>query len=327
MTYGFFRIFALLFFLKDMNDWLIIVNPNAGSKKGEKDWSVINELLDKSEIRGKVCFTEAKDHATEIVLENIPLGYRKIISVGGDGTMNEIVNGIFHQNKIPSHEFKIGVIPVGTGNDWCKMFHIPTDYVKAIEIIKKDINTLQDVGWVDYKDDNSSVKRYFVNVAGMGFDAEVLKKANEEKEEGKIGKLSYFKNILSNLMKYKSLYSEINIDNNFVSAKMFSLNVGICKYSGNGMMQVPGAIHDDGLFDVTLIRNMSKIEVIRNIKNLYDGSFVKHKKVDVYRGRNIYVNGSKNIRLEVDGEYLGTSPFTFNITHKALKIIVKQQDL
>jgi YegS/Rv2252/BmrU family lipid kinase len=305
-----------------MQDWLIIVNPNAGCKQGLRDWNSIEKEVQKFNINGEVCFTKAKYDAIEIVKEFANKGYRKIIAVGGDGTVNEIVNGIYAFSEKLVDEFTLGVIPIGTGNDWCKMFNIPNDYHKAVEIISVGKEMLQDVGFVEYKEDSKSINRYFVNVAGLGFDAEVLKKSNEEKEKGKFGKFLYFKNLFANLMKFSYLKTELIFNGENRNVNLFSMNLGICKYSGNGMMQVPNAIADDGLFDVTIIKKMSKFDVLKNVKNLYDGSFVKHKQVEVHRTDKITINGTEKLRLEVDGEYIGIAPFQFSIQQKALRIIV-----
>ena len=118
------------------NDWMLIINPNAGSRKAGKDWNKIKTILTDEKISFNSVFTESKTHATELTLKYIKEGYRKFIAFGGDGTFNEIVNGIFIQKEIPTNEFTVGMLPVGTGNDWCRMFNIPIDYHKAIQIIK-----------------------------------------------------------------------------------------------------------------------------------------------------------------------------------------------
>lgn len=305
-----------------MQDWLIIVNPNAGCKQGEKDWEIIKPEIRKSTIKGEVRFTERKFHAIELVKEYAEKGFRKIIAVGGDGTINEVVNGILAFTNDKIDEFTVGVIPIGTGNDWCKMFNIPYNYEHAIKTIEKRKIFLQDVGLVEYYENNENIKRYFVNVAGLGFDAVVLKQANEEKEQGRFSKFLYFKNILTNLMKFTFVKAILDYDDQNRKVDLFSMNIGICKYSGNGMMQVPEAIADDGLFDVTVIKKMSKFEVMLNVKNLYDGSFIKNKHVETFRTNEIRVKDSNRLRLEVDGEYLGTAPFKFTILKKVLRVIV-----
>src|SRR5690554_4197767 len=98
-------------------EWLVLVNPNAGIGKGKKDWGKISQLLDEQGFVYQAVFTERKLHAIELVIENITLGYRKIIVVGGDGTMNEVVNGVFSQQVVPTTAITLGMISIGTGND------------------------------------------------------------------------------------------------------------------------------------------------------------------------------------------------------------------
>ena len=302
--------------------WLIIYNPNAGIKKGEADREKIGQLLEQSELNYKMFFTQSVNHATQLTQDHISKDCKDIIVVGGDGTINEVVNGILKQNKVPVSEIKLGVIPIGVGNDWGKMFDIPNDYEKAINTILNNKITSQDIGLVEYKNGKSGNKRYFVNVAGLGFDAVVLKNANKNKEKGKSGQFVYFKTLFLSLLKYKSLQTKFTIDGNKIHSNLLSANIGICKYSGNGMMQVPNAIHNDGLFDITIIDKMRKFEVIRNVKNLYDGSFIKNKKVLSLKGKNISIDGHPKLFMEADGEFLGTPPFNFSIIPQKLAVLI-----
>jgi diacylglycerol kinase (ATP) len=305
------------------NDWLVIVNPNAGRKKGEKDWFIINEHLIESGLIFESVFTTHKEHAIALASKFIKKGYRNFIVVGGDGTLNEVVNGIFFQKNIPAEEFLIAMIPVGTGNDWCRMFNIPIKYSEAIDVINKGTTFLQDVGRVSYYNSSTQKRRYFVNVAGMGYDAEVAAKTNKDKERGKGGPFSYLKNLFSSLLFYKYTETEIRIDDSPESFKnrTFSVSVGICKYNGGGMKQLPNAVPDDGLLDMTLIRKLGKFTVLKEVKNLYDGSFIKHPKVQTFRGKRFIIDSNPSINLEVDGESLGHSPFIFDTIPLSLKVV------
>jgi diacylglycerol kinase family enzyme len=141
-------------------------------------------------------FTQHRIHAIREARKFVEMGYRNIIVVGGDGTMNETVNGIFTQAKRPTDSVTIGMIPVGTGNDWCRMFGIPDDYRARLILLKKGIHFLQDVAWVNSCRPGWK-KPLFCNMAGMGYDAMVAEKTNKQKDEGKAGPLSYFVNIFS----------------------------------------------------------------------------------------------------------------------------------
>jgi diacylglycerol kinase (ATP) len=305
------------------DDWLVIVNPNAGRKKGEKDWFIINDHLNNSEIVYESVFTTHKEHAIALTTRFIKKGYRNFIIVGGDGTLNEVVNGIFFQKNIPTSEFLIAMIPVGTGNDWCRMFGIPFKYKEAIDLIRQGNTFVQDIGKVTYYNSTTLKRRYFINVAGMGYDAEVAAKTNKDKEKGKSGPFSYLKNLFTSLLFYKYTDTEISLADSSESFKnkSFSISVGICKYNGGGMKQLPKAIPDDGLLDMTLIKKLGKFTVLKEVKNLYDGSFINHPKVQTFQSQSFKIDSNPHINLEVDGESLGHSPFIFELIPKSLRVV------
>jgi diacylglycerol kinase (ATP) len=302
--------------------WLFIVNPNAGSRKGAKDWPEISWFLNEAGLDHVCLLTEHRDHANHLAMEFVEKGFRNIAVVGGDGTMNEVVNGIFMQKRAETSEITLGMIPVGTGNDWSRMFGIPPEYKKAIEILKNKKTFLQDVGKVHYFRKEQPQVRFFMNIAGMGYDALVAKKANLSKEKGKGGPLSYFLSIFSGLVQYKFVDAVIEVDDRQVfKGEIFSMNVGICKYSGGGMIQVPFAVPDDGLFDITLIKKAPKWLVIRYANKLYDGTLVKLDFVNTYKGKSVRIRATGKLYLEADGESLGNSPFIYEILPGSLKIV------
>jgi YegS/Rv2252/BmrU family lipid kinase len=303
------------------DEWLVIVNPNAGQGKGKKDWDKISALLTKFELPCKVYFTEKKLHAIELTKEGIAAGYRKIIAVGGDGTMNEIVNGAFIQTICPTQDIVLGMITVGTGNDWGKMFGIPKDYEEAIRIIKEFKVFIHDTGVIKYYRGTEIEKRYFLNIAGLGFDAVVVKRTNAQKDKGRSGKAVYFYNLLKSLIAYRNTNTEVVIDGQKIMNNTFTISLGIGKYSGGGMRQTPNAIPDDGLFDITIIRKMGKGEIIMNLKKLYDGTILEHPKIKGYTGKNIKIDSDPLIHVEADGESLGHSPVEFQIIPKSIKIV------
>jgi YegS/Rv2252/BmrU family lipid kinase len=302
-------------------EWITIVNPNAGNGKGKKDWYRIADILKKSGIQFKVKPTEKKGQATEFTRELIADGYRKIISVGGDGTLNEIVNGIFTQDSCPSTEIILSVIPVGTGNDWGRMFGIPLVYEGAVQVIKENKLMRHDIGVVSYFNGEASEKSYFINIAGLGFESVVVKKTNKQKEKGMSNKAIYFYNLLSSLISYKKTFADITVDGKSGRAKIFSINVGNGRYCGGGMRQTPDALPDDGLLDVTVIKEMGRIEIIRSLSSLYDGTIMSHPKVDGYRCKSLKVSSDSLLYLEADGESLGHTPAEFSIIPSAVNIV------
>jgi len=302
-------------------EWFAILNPNAGKGKGKKDWSRIADLLNDNGIKFSVKFTEKKEQATEFTRELIAGGYRKIISIGGDGTLNEIVNGIFTQDHCSPSEIILSMIPVGTGNDWGRMFGIPLVYEGSVQVIREEKKMLHDIGVIDYFNGKEEQRRYFLNIAGLGFESVVVRKTNKQKDKGKSSKAIYLLNLLSSLISYRNTPAEITIDGKTSKAKIFSINVGNGRYCGGGMRQTPDAIPDDGLLDITVIKEMGKIEIIRNLHLLYDGTILSHPKVDGYRSTNLKVNSDSLLYLEADGESLGHAPAEFSILPSAVNIV------
>lgn len=303
------------------NRYLVIINPNAGKCRGGEDWEEISSLLKREGLHFDARFTGEKGHAIKLAAEGVNAGYRKIITVGGDGTMNEVLNGVFMNTVCYTTEISLGLIPVGTGNDWGKMYGIPSDYAGAIKIIRENRTMLQDVGLISYYEGKEKKERYFINTAGAGFESAVVKRTNHQKERGHNGRLIYLYNLLITLFSYRNLKVSISADGVKKKARVFSINVGIGKFCGGGMRQTPGAIPDDGLLDVTVITGMGKLEIIRNLKILYNGKILEHPKIEGYRCSNFEVESDSVVYTDVDGELLGHTPATFSIIPLGIEII------
>jgi YegS/Rv2252/BmrU family lipid kinase len=307
--------------MSNNKEWLAIVNPNAGNGKGLRDWHRIAEFMRQVNLSFTVKFTDYKGHAVLLTKEAVIDGCRNIITIGGDGTLNEVVNGIFTTDGSRSTDFTLALIPVGTGNDWGRMFGIPLDYEKAVRIIKNDKQMLHDIGILTYFEGAEKKKRYFINIAGLGFESVVVKRTNYQKDRGRSGKAIYFYNLLMSLLSYKNIRAEIIVDGEKKSADVFSINVGNGKYCGGGMRQTPDALPDDGLLDVTVINGIGKIEIIRSLKMLYDGTILTHPKIDGYKCRNLKVSSDAILLAEADGESLGHTPAEFSIIPSGINII------
>lgn len=303
--------------------WFVIVNPISGSGKGLTDIPLITKLLRESGIVFDMVFTERKYHATELVVGAVNNSYRHIIVVGGDGTLHEVVNGLFIQQKVAPVEVTLAVIAAGTGNDWIRMYGIPPKHTDAIKAIVSGKTFRQDVGRVTYYESKVHQVRYMANMAGMGFDAYVNRQYNNLKEKGIHTSWLYILSMIKAIFKYFSGYYEVIIDGKRAwRGRMFTAAIGIGKYNGGGMRQTPEAISNDGLFDLTIIRRMRNINVLFNIKLLYNGQVYKLPQSKHLRGRNVTVKSKGYATIEVDGEALGEAPFTFETIPEALTVIV-----
>jgi diacylglycerol kinase family enzyme len=178
-----------------------------------------------------------------------------------------------------------------------------------------------DIGMVSYYEGTEKKFRYFINIAGVGFESVVVKRSNIQKDNGRSGKTIYLYNLLISLFSYKNTKAEIVIDGVKLSTDVFSINVGNGRYCGGGMRQTPDAFPNDGLLDVTVIKGVGKIEIIRNLKMLYDGTILNHPKVAGYRCKNIIVSSESLMYTQADGETLGHTPSEFSIKPDSIKVI------
>lgn len=185
------------------HQWFAIVNPVAGNGRGLDEFPRISKLLREQQIHCEAVFSEHKFHAVELTVEAVRRGYRRIIAVGGDGTLHEVVNGLFIQQVVPPSEVLLAVIAVGSGNDWIRMFGIPQNCADAIRAIREEHSFLQDVGVVSYEEAKYRQSRYMVNVAGAGYEAQVVRCFNHLKKKGRRGRWLYTWSVIRSFFRYK----------------------------------------------------------------------------------------------------------------------------
>ncbi|MCF0177919.1 MAG: diacylglycerol kinase family lipid kinase [Bacteroidales bacterium] len=303
--------------------WKVIINGSAGYEKARTDWAVIEKLLADAGLVFSAEWTMEKYHAIEISSKAVAEGFRNFIAVGGDGTMHEVLNGILRQSEIPYSEFKLAVIPIGTGNDWGRYYKMPTDYATVVNMISEGHTISQDVAAVETVKNGKPLKRYMVNIGGIGFDADVCHKYEIFKERGAKGKILYLKGLCSAFFGHINYDMQVKIDGKpYFSGDLFSIALGIGKYSGGGMIQTPEAITDDGLLEVTLIRKVSRLTILRNIKSLFNGTLYSLEPVLHTKAKEVEVSATKAACVEVDGELVGTTPVKLRIMPKAINLVV-----
>ena len=308
--------------------WFVIVNPVAGSGCGLVDFPQISKLLRDNDIVCEPVFTEHKCHATELTVAAVNEGYRNIIVVGGDGTLHEVVNGLFIQKQVAPSEVTVAVIAVGTGNDWIRMYGIPKHYSEAIRAIREGYTFLQDVAEVGYEEAHYRQKRQMANVAGIGFDAAVNHIYQHLKTKGRTGRGIYMWSMARAFFSYKSTGVKIWVDDRLIyNNLLFSIAIGIGKYNGGGMQPLPAAVADDGLLDITMIKPLHWWHVLFRLRRLFNGTIYSIGHVMHAQGRKIRIESSPEIPLEVDGEWLGVSPFEFCVEHRMVRVIVNRDFL
>ena len=299
----------------------VIVNPLSARGKTQFRWESIKSAIKYYFSEFKFIFTEKPNQATDIVRQVLSEGYNLIIGVGGDGTLNEITNGFFSQKekKLISDEASLGIIPSGTGSDFIRFLRIPRDFGKSVELIKNSEKKKIDIGKIIFPERNGeNYSKYFINIADFGLGADVVKNISAV-PESKRGAFSYYSGLLSSIKNYSSKEVEITIDEKYkVSGKYLIGAVANGGVFGGGMIIAPDAKIDDGYFDLVLIKEMNKFEIIKNTPILYRGTIIKNPKVEVFRVKKVEVSSATATDLEYDGEVGGLLPAKFEIVEKAI---------
>ena len=298
------------------NSWFIIANPTSGNRNFSKLWKEIQQLLKNKNLDYSFAFTQFSKHEITLVQNAIKIGFRNIISVGGDGTLHHVVNGIMTQRYVKTSDITISVIPLGTGNDWVKTYNIPKSIKEAIEIIcKKNIIT-QDIGVLK----TVNTVTYFNNVAGIGYDGYVVSKLESLK---KFGSISYLIAGLYGMLFYKKSNFKIKINNKVIKTSCLMTVFGICKYSGGGMQFTEKINTSSGLLNVTIVKNFTLLDLIINLPKLYSGEIVNHKKVATYKTKEIEVSLKKTKPfIQADGELIGVGNVSVTIIEKAIQFVI-----
>lgn len=301
--------------------WFVIVNKDAGTGISNLFWESIRGLLLEEEFIFEYVFTRSKTKLCKALKKAINKGYYNFISIGGDGTAHVVINTILEIDN--NYAFNIGVIPLGTGNDWSKFYNIPkNDIVKAIKILKNGKLVKQDIGLIHLKEENKKV--YFFNIAGVGFDGFICKNI---KEFRKFGFLAYSLTCLFNFIKYKSPKLEISFNNELIKNQTFLFHLGICSYSGGGMRLIKNANPKDGLFNITYIKKIKFTDLLFALKTLFSESVQKNKLLYFHIAKeiNIKVKDKGKSMIQADGEVMKIQDFSITSVQKKIRFIVPKE--
>jgi len=254
--------------------------------------------------------SEHVGHARDLAQSAAQAGYERVVAVGGDGTVCEVASGVAHTPTA------VAVIPAGTGNDCCRNLGIPTDVVLAANLALTGPVHSVDLGEVETPRGTT----HFVNVAGFGFDAQVAWRVNSmPKVVG--GTVPYVLGVLQTLWQYDSPRIRISLDERELEQPVFLVAVGNGASYGGGMRIVPDAVIDDGLFDVCVVGQVSRLEVLRLVPKLYSGGHRGHPAVQFFRCREVRAASASRVRCQADGELAGDLPASFKIHAGGLQCV------
>ena len=296
----------------------VIVNPVAGASTTYRKWPRISRLLRHAGLSFDHEYTEGVGHAIELARAAVGAGYRYVVAVGGDGTVNEVANGIL--NSTAASSTSLGVISTGTGSDFARSVGMPRHYVNACSSLSKGRKSVIDVGVVEYRRNGQLLRRFFVNAAGIGFDAAVVENTERfPKYFG--GTVPYLAGLLRTLLGYRNKSVTLGIGDRAETACVLSVVVANGSYLGGGMHVAPDASFNDSLLDVVVIGDVGKVELLRALPMVYKGTHGDHPKVSMEKAARITVESTERVLVHADGELLGEGPASFWLMPAALSIV------
>jgi len=301
---------------------LTVINPAAAGGKTAKIWSMKSKYFQKKFNNFDEVYTQQSGDAVKIAREAVEENYDYIISVGGDGTVNEIVNGMLSSEK-ESIKTKLIIYPLGTGSDLSRTLNLPHNVQGIIDLIKRGKTKSIKVVEAKFLNNEQQIeKRYFVNIADCGMGAEVAKKLNESKKTID-GSLSYLLKIFQTLINYKNKEIKIEADNKLLyKGKINSAIIAHGNYFGGGIKIAPEADLFKDKLNLVLLKDFSKLGIILNLIKGYKGNHLSHSLVESYFVEEIKITAEEKVELELDGESVGSINAEFKVSKKSVSILL-----
>jgi len=303
--------------------WAIIINPKSGKKKFRQQRKYLFLALKHAGIEFDYRITRFAGHASKIARYFVEKNYKNIMILGGDGTMSEVINGIFSANIEDTSSLKIALIPRGTGNDWGRFWGLTRDYNKSIDVFFKGKTQSIDIGRVEYDMEGINESHFFINSVGLGLDAAVVNLTHRLKAVLGSHSFLYTLALLGAVFTYKAHKVRIFSDERNITNGMFTMNVANGCYSGGGMKQNPNAVPYDGLMDVMMAKKPTIWDIITALLRIFNGKLLEHPVIESFQTQSLLVQCDKAALLEADGIIVnGFSPFKISIIPNAIQMIV-----
>ena len=288
---------------------LFLINPVAGKGTNKELIDDIEKFFINEEVT--IIISEYKGEIEKITREYLNRGYTDFISVGGDGSFSEMINGI-EGNKV-----RIGLIPAGTGNDFSRIIDMPENLIECLKIIKnmKTINI--DSGKINNKK--------FINVACFGIDGQIIKDTEKIKKYIP-GSLAYILSTIKALLFYSYAKLFIEVDGKIYNEEIILVAVGNGKFIGGGMKVAPEANLDDGYLDLCIVRKMKKFNTLRLFHKIFTGMHIEEDKVEYIKCKNINLKSENKLKIDVnlDGNLSGYLPAQISIQENSYQLIVPE---
>ena len=299
------------------------MNPASGAGKAGREWSALESWLPSAGLEYEAALTTRPLEATEIAQRAVKESRPVVVAVGGDGTLNEVVNGFFRNGAPIPTATKLAMVPLGTGGDFRRTMRIPPDTRSAIAVISGGLVRRLDAGCVTYQShEGSTAVRHFINIAEAGYGGEVVHRVNTGTKA--LGGVTYKVIGLAALLSWKNKPMTVLIDGvKHELQKAQQVVIANCQYFGGGMRIAPSASPTDGVFDVILIGDAGKLEAIRGMADISSGKHLDqhNPKMELVYGKRISITSPDKVRIELDGEQPGFLPALFEIQPGAIEFI------
>jgi diacylglycerol kinase (ATP) len=297
---------------------IFLVNPASANGSTGRRWPELARRAAAAGLEGATLFSERQGHLAELAREAALDGAELLVVVGGDGSVNEVANGLAGLGRQP----EVAIVPRGTGWDFSRTFGIPRKVDDAVHVaLEGDVRTI-DVGRASYRAwDGSDATTSFANVASAGMSGAIAQRANETtKALG--GKASYLWATFAVFSGWEATEIEVVVDGERRTGRMFDVVVANGRFFGGGLQICPEAEPDDGLFDVLTIGDVTKRDLVLTMPKMYRGTHLPHPKAELLRGPSVTVTSETPLPIELDGEQPGTTPATFEVAAGALRLRV-----
>ena len=288
---------------------LFLVNPASGNGSTGKRWPELERRAAALGLSGETVVSERPGHLAEVARG---AGDALLVVVGGDGTLNEVVNGAAGGGS------EIAVVPAGTGQDFGRTHGIPPRFDDAVRVALDGDTRTVDLGRVELSDGG---ERFFANVGSAGMSGAVARRANGmSKALG--GRVTFFYALAREFLAWRNTEVTVRVDGDERRGRMHDVIVANGRWHGGGMKLAPDASWNDGMFDVVLIGDVNKVDFATTARKLYSGGHVRHPKVDVLRSATVTIDAAEPLPLELDGEPAGTTPARFEVVPGGLRVRV-----
>ena len=290
---------------------LVIVNPTAGGGRALKSVDWLRERLGaRPDVRIEI--TRRPGDAETIAADAVRHGHDRVIAVGGDGTVQEVVNGLLAAGEPAA----MGIVPLGSGNDLARSLGLPIELASAWKIAIGHATRAIDVARAR---NGSGTERWFASAGGIGFDAQVAA-AVADRSGWQAGRAGYLLTTLAELRRFENRRIRLTIDGATETADVLFVAIANGAYYGGGMRIAPDATVDDGRLDVCVVGDISRLTVLRQLPNLYRGTHVNHPAVTMRSGTIVEADGDGDTRVHLDGEPFGVLPLRVAVSHRALAV-------